>query len=335
MSKGSSKAALKPTVYVKNLYAKARSRAAYYLSKRPHRTFRLTSGRRMLGGKKMPSLLSHIKSTLAFIWREKRVLFVLGLILAVFNFLIVGGVPQGDFVALKEEAQNFILGDWGQAGVVGTMFLSTVAGAAANAATEVQQFMGSLLVLIFWLAFIWAARMRMANKKIKARDAIYSAGAPIIPSIIVLAVIAVQSLPALLGIFAFSVTQSEGFMEGGVESMMMAAAMALLCLLSAYWVSASVVGMIMVTLPQTYPFQALAGASQLVVGQRWRLVTHALTAIVVVLVFWAVVLIPSLVLDGWLRFDWLPIVPIIAQFLTAFSVMFTSLYMYRLYRSLL
>src|SRR5688572_925296 len=146
MSISSSKIGLKLINYAKNLVKKTHARFKYYLSQRPHRTLRLTRGKSGLGGKKLPSVLKHARTTFVYIWREKKILLTLGLIFAVANYLVVGGVPQGDFVVLKEGAQDVFLGDWGQAGVVATLFLSTVAGAAANASTETQQLIGSLLV---------------------------------------------------------------------------------------------------------------------------------------------------------------------------------------------
>lgn len=326
--------ALNPIRHAKSLAKKVRARLQDYLSVRPHRSLRLTR-RKKMGGKKLPSILSHVKSTLAFMRREKKIFFVLGSLLAVTGYFVAGGVPQSDFLALKEGAQNLILGDWGQVGVVATLFVTTVAGAAASAGSDLQQFMGALLTFIFWLTFIWTTRMRLADQKIKARDALYNSTAPLVSSLVILVIIAVQALPAFLGIFALSTAEAGGYLGSGVETMMFVLAAAILCLLSAYWISASVVALVAVSLPQTYPFHALAAASQLVIGQRWKLLMHLVTLVVLTLLGWILVLVPALALDGWLRFEWLPLVPIVAQAMTAFSLIFATVYSYRLYRSML
>ena len=47
------------------------------------------------------------------------------------------------------------------------------------------------------------------------------------------------------------------------------------------------------------------------------------------------VMIPIFLLDNWLRFEWLPLVPIFVQALIGLTLVYTSVFVYRLYRSLL
>jgi uncharacterized membrane protein YcjF (UPF0283 family) len=70
-------------------------------------------------------------------------------------------------------------------------------------------------------------------------------------------------------------------------------------------------------------------------NRRWGIVLRVLMLAVQVLLLWAVVLIPVFMIDTWLRFDWLPLVPIVVQGLIGLTLVYTSVYVYRLYRSLL
>jgi hypothetical protein len=117
--------------------------------------------------------------------------------------------------------------------------------------------------------------------------------------------------------------------------MTFAVAAILLCLLSAYFVVSSLTALIVITLPGTYPWQALRSARELVMSRRWGIVLRVLALMVHMVILWAVVMIPIFLLDNWLRFDWLPLVPIFVQALIGLTLVYTSVFVYRLYRSLL
>jgi len=64
-------------------------------------------------------------------------------------------------------------------------------------------------------------------------------------------------------------------------------------------------------------------------------VLRVLALVVHVVVLWGVVLVPVFLIDNWLRFDWLPLVPIFVQALVGLTLVYTSVSIYKLYRSLL
>lgn len=312
---------------------KTHARAKKYLSVRPHRSFRKTTGRH-LGGQPLPQPHRHLFASFGFILREK-VVWGLGLLYAVLAYAVVGGLSQVDFLELKEATVQVFAGDVSSLGTAAALFTAAVSGAISQPPTELQQLLGGILALIFWLAIVFTTRLRLAEQPVTVRSALYNCCAPLIPSFIVLFIMTLQLLPAALGIFGFSVAQSNNILQSGVEVMMFSIAAALLCLLSLYWVASSALALVVATLPGTYPWQALVAASRLVIGQRWLLLLHLFTLVLVILVLWAAVLIPSLLLDNWLKFNWLPLVPLVAQALTGFSLVLSSVYIYRLYRSLL
>lgn len=321
---------------VKTLAQKTRAKASKYLSKRPHRSFRRTlRPRQKLGGKKLPGVLFLLKETNRFLMQEKWLYFKLAFLLALFTFLMVGGVSQLDFLGFKESTLQFFGGDFGAFGNSAALFVAAVTGSLAAPADPLQQFLGWLIGFIFWLSFIWAARMRIAGNVVKARDALYNACAPLISSAVLVGIVALQLLPAAGSLFLFTVLQTSGVIEGGVEVMLFSFAAALMFLLSSYWLAASLLSLVIVTLPGMYPWKALSSASELIIGQRWAVALRLAVLGVIILVIWGIVLLPALLLDGYLRWDWLPLVPIVFQLLTAISLVYGSIYVYKLYRSLL
>lgn len=331
-----SKKAFNPLRFVKVVAQKSRVKIGAYMAKRPHRSFRKTvNPRTSIGGTRLPRLWQTIKTTNAFIGKEKWLLTKLGLLFAVTSFLLAGGVSQIDFLGLKDSTEQLFAGDPDALLNTAALFSSAVTGTISLPQNELQQFMGWLVGFIFWLALVWTARMRIAEKTVKARDALYNCCAPLVPAVVLVFIIILQLLPAAIAMFLFAILQTGGLLNGGVEVMMFSVASVLLFLLSMYWLSASLLSLAVVTLPGMYPWKALSAASELIVGQRWAVALRLLVLAMIVALVWAVILIPMLLLDGWLRWDWLPLIPLVVQLLSALSLIYTSVYLYKLYRSLL
>lgn len=305
--------------------------------KNPHHAFRLTRPRmiRITRGDILAVWRLQTDSW-KFLWRHRRVLLGLGLLYAVISYVLVGGVSQFNFVAFKGAATEALNGDLGAFGTAFSMFGAALTGNLASAPSDVQQFLAGALMLLFWLAVVWAIRMFMADKNVGIRDALYNSGGPIIPALVVIAVAVVQLLPAALGIFVYATAISGGWLaDGGVESMVFACVAVLLTLLSLYFLVSSLMALIILSLPGTYPWDALVAARGLVMNRRWATVLRILALALHVVLIWAIVLIPVFLLDGWLRFDWLPLVPVTLQALIGLTLLYTSVYVYKLYRSLL
>lgn len=330
------KKASNPLRFIVSGVQKLRAKVSAYMTKRPHRSFRKTANpRNRLGGTKLPSVWQNLKNTHAFLRSEKWLLIKLGLLFAGTSFLLAGGVSQIDFIGLKDSTLQFFGGDPDALLNTAALFSAAVTGTISLPQSELQQFMGWFVGFVFWLAVVWAARMRVADKVVKARDALYNCCAPLVPAAVLLGIIVLQLLPAAVAMFLFAVLQTGGLLNGGVEVMMFSVATALLFLLSMYWLSASLLALAVVTLPGMYPWKALSAASELIIGQRWAVALRLLVLGLLIALMWAVVLLPALLLDGWLRWDWLPIVPIVVQLLSALSLIYSSVYIYKLYRSLL
>jgi hypothetical protein len=147
--------------------------------------------------------------------------------------------------------------------------------------------------------------------------------------------IVVQCLPGIVGVLIFGLAQSGKVLQGGVEIMLFAVAVALLVILSLYWAASSLLALIIVTLPQMYPWRALQIAGELAVGRRWSIAFRVVVLALTVYVVWVAVLIPMIMLDSWLKFDWLPLLPATVLALGGFTMIYISTYIYKMYRSLL
>jgi len=303
--------------------------------KNPHHAFRLTRPKLYVTSGDVRAAWRLQVESWRFIWKFKRILLSLGLLFAVLGYLLVGGISQFDYVAFKDASQQVADGDVGAMGTAVSLFGAALTGSLSAPPTDVQSFLSATLLIFFWLAIVWSARMLHADKEITIRDALYNSGTPIIPTLVLLTVIVVQLIPAAVGIFGYATILNGGWLNGGVESMVFAAVAVLLCLLSAYFLVSSITALIVVTLPGTYPWQALRTARGLVMNRRWGIVLRILMLALHVLIIWGVVLIPIFLIDNWLRFDWLPLVPIFVQALMGMTLVLTSVYIYKLYRSLL
>jgi hypothetical protein len=316
--------------------ADGKARANQYLSRRPHRAFRITPTRSYKRGKRVEGAWSLVKGSFGTIWREKRTIWVLMFLFAFTSYIVIGGISQLSFVDLRQATQELFQGNLGALGSVATLFGAAVTGSLSPTVSQVQQFLSGALAFLFWLSLIWILRRRLADQDTSVKEALYNSGAPVIPSILVATALMIQLIPAVIGILGAVLTLSGAwFQNGGVESMLVCAAAALLVLLSIYWIAGSATAMIIVTIPGMYPWRALSAASDLVIGQRWLIALRVVIMALVVFAVWAIVLVPTLLLDGWLKFNWLPLIPIAVQFLGAFTLTYAATFVYKMYRSMI
>ncbi|MGD8373557.1 MAG: hypothetical protein PVI21_01730 [Candidatus Woesebacteria bacterium] len=268
------------------------------------------------------------------IFANRKIFVWLMVLYALVSFFLVGGISLTDYNEIKDTSKDYIDG-LDAVTTAMAYFGAVLSGGLSEAPSELQQMLSGLVALIFWLSTIWAARMILAGNKIKFRDAFYNGPTPLISTVLLLLVVAVQLIPAALGLFGVTVILTESWVLSTAEGALFMAGVALLCLLTLFWVIGSVVALVIVALPGMYPMQALVNARMLVAGNRWNIVTRLLAVAFIEFLVWAFIMIPVFMIDGWINVDWLPITVVCVQLLTGFSVVFTSVYVYKLYRSLI
>ena len=301
----------------------------------PHRSFKKSTAVRPAMRVRVREGWQLIVETTLFLKQHKKIYIWLIIAFGILTYLMVGGISQSDYVALKDSSKDLIGEGLDAITTAGAYFGAAVTGGLTQAPSEIQQFLSGVLALLFWLIIIWMARMMSAGEKIKIRDALYNSPTPLISTIVTLAFFALQLIPAAIGLFGFTIAMTEQWITGPLEAIAFGAAAVLLCTLSLYWITGTVVALAIVTLPGMYPMRALSSARQLVMGNRSAIVMRLIVAIIIQLLIWAIIMIPLFLLDNWLRFDWLPLIPVAVQLMVGFSLVFTSTYVYKLYRSLL
>ncbi len=321
-----------------NLVARKRD----FLKRRPHRSFRKTLRRDYARSLKLPgywSFTNHVRVTLM---RQKKLFFGLAAFYGVMTVLLVGIASQDAYLnlseALRETSTELFKGGWGEIGKATLLLASGMTGSFNSELTEPQLIYTTLVALLTWLTSVWLLRALLGGTKPKFRDGLYNAGSPIVATFLVLLTLVAQLLPVALAIVGFgSAVATELIQGGGVEAMIFWAAIALLVLLSLYWVTSTLLALVIVTLPGMYPMRALKIAGDVVIGRRLRILLRLLWLGFTIAIGWLVVMVPIVMLDTWIKgvlpaTSWIPAVPVIMLLMSSLTIVWASSYVYLLYR---
>ncbi|USN96938.1 MAG: hypothetical protein H6797_01965 [Candidatus Nomurabacteria bacterium] len=316
-------------------------RAKNYLARRPHRSFRVTRRRDYKRSLQLPSYWSFTAVVWRTLWKNWRLFGGLAVVYIVAT-IVVSGVGQQESYnnlvsALKSSGGDLFKGDFGPISQAGLLLAASVSTGLAPNVTQAQSVIGALAVLFGWLASVWALRNVLAGHKPQLRDALYNSGSPVLATTLVSFVAIVQLLPAAIALIVYTAAQNSGLLDSGVSAMLVWMGISLLGILSLYWISSTFIALVIVTLPGMYPMRAIRAAGDLVVGRRLRLLYRLLWLIFVVIVAWLVIMIPIILFDDWVKklvpaINWLPLVPLSIISLSSLTLIFTSSYIYLLYR---
>ncbi|MET0980034.1 MAG: hypothetical protein ABWX90_02155 [Candidatus Saccharimonadales bacterium] len=294
----------------------------------------------------MPGYWSFSHYVQKTLWQNKKIFIWLTIVYCLATLLITGLASEAIYTQAREtinsSSESLFTGVLGGAGKAGLLIISGLTGAFSAESTNAessQQVLLALAGLLIWLTTVWILRAILAGRRPKLRDGLYNAGAPILPTFLVALVIVVQLLPIAIALFGYGAAVSSGLLDGGVEAMFFWSVAGLLTLLSLYWLSATCIALVVVTLPGVYPLQALRTAGDLVIGRRVRILLRLLWMGLMLIIAWALIAIPIVLFDEWLKaawpvVSWLPIVPITLLVLSSVSVVWTASYIYLLYRKI-
>lgn len=188
----------------------------------------------------------------------------------------------------------------------------------------------TLLFLIIWLVTIFILRHTMAKNKITLRDALYNAMTPLLSVFVVLAVIALQCLPIILLIVAYSSAAETDFLKMPFYALLFFVFAVLMILLSGYMLSSSSIALVAVSAPGLYPIVALKNASDLMIGQRIKFVIRLIALAILVILVWAVIILPLKVIG-------VPgiVLSIVQAIVFCVCMIYISAYLYLYYRWIL
>ena len=258
----------------------------------PHRSFKRSYRKDYLREVPVPGIAEHITKTFSILAKNRR------LFLPFLAIVVVIGIATVGLSGVVDQVSDGIF--------------------------------AALLFLIIWLVTIFILRHTMAKNKITLRDAMYNAMTPLLSVFVVLAVVALQCLPIVLLIVAYSSAVETDFLKMPFYALLFFVFAILMILLSGYMLSSSLIALVAVSAPGLYPIAALKNASDLMIGQRIKFVIRLIALTILVVLVWAVIILP-------LRVIGVPgIVLSIAQAI-AFCVcmIYISAYLYLYYRWIL
>lgn len=312
-----------------------------FLKRRPHRSFKMTRKRDYKRSLELPGNIAFTKYVFKTLWSNRNTFALLALVYGLVTLFLVGIASQDTYITLEDtlnttsgEAFNSAIGGIGKAGL---LFLSSITGNLSGSLSEGQQIYAGFALILTWLTTVWLLRNILAGHKVKLRDGIYNAGAPIFPTCLVALLFIVQLLPFAIALIIMYAASATGLLEGGAEAMLCWFAAGLLTIMSIYWIVSTFFALIIITLPGMYPMRAIRAAGDLVVGRRMRIILRFVWMFFVTILVWAIIMIPVIMFNSWLREVWsfaegIPIIPILLLALSSLSIIWISSYVYLLYR---
>lgn len=291
-----------------------------------YKTFKLA--KRIKNVKKVPGSLKILKQTTKLLVDEKRLFGGIIVVAGFLSFLFVQSFgAQIDLMDLKDSAVS-VLGSSASHFAVGLTVLSSLLGSTGSQANEVAGVYRTALTVIVGLAIIWALRQVTAGEKIRVRDAFYLGMYPLVPFLLVLAVVGLQLIPLLLANLLYVAVFTNGLAVEAPEQIIWACAIGLLLTLSLYMVLSSLFALFIVTLPEMTPMKALRSARNLVLHRRLVILVRLVVMFLVLGALTIVVLLPLILfIPGVVEF--------VFYLFSAFSLVFVIGYAYTLYRELL
>ncbi|MDZ7744762.1 MAG: hypothetical protein U5K77_03345 [Candidatus Saccharibacteria bacterium] len=315
----------KPTIGNKETKKRATTKSRK-LAAPTYRSFKISKPIKHPNGS-LPSSLKLLKWSLAHILAHKKVFIGITAVYLLLTVVFVKGFGVGGDVTELRGVVDELLAGSGRL-FTGLTLYGLLVGSTGNASSGIAGLYQTILLIMVSLALIWALRQTYAKEPIRIRDAFYKGMYPLVPFILVLAVVGLQLLPAIIGGAFYSIVVSGGLAVTGAEQVIWLLVLGLLILLSLYMVSSSLFALYIVTLPDMTPMSALRSARELVRYRRWSLMRKIMVLPFILLISAAVIMVPLLLT-----------VTLIAEYIffigTMFALAVVHSYMYTLYRELL
>jgi hypothetical protein len=326
-------------VLPKSLYLSREKSITSFMGRRPHRSFRLTRRRDYVRGWEMPGYWSFTNQVRVILWRYKTLFATVIIVHALMTALIVGIMSQETFSVLndtvKDIRHNVLQVDVGDTVQNISIASGVVAGAFTAPLSEAQQIYAGFIAILGWLVVVWLLRQIMAgHRTVRFRDGLYNAGAPIVPTFMLCLLVLLQLIPLSIAILAYVAADAVMAFEDAWFTTLFWIFDISLVLLSLYWLTSSLIALVVVTLPGIYPWRAVRAAGDLVIGRRIRILYRYAWLIGFLLVIWVIALLPAIILANLINIEWLPIVPVAVLLLSSFSLVWSAAYIYLLYRKL-
>ena len=320
--------------FFRSVYRWACRKTEHHRHVSPHRSFYLTTHAQAV----RQINISGYGRFVTEVWRMVRdnwlIYLKITLLMALAIIAVVGvSNAHSNYVDTREAMEKVDLHPLlKQAGLVTQAIITSLTVTDAN-----RQAATFIIVAVAWLSLIFIARRVYSGNQLRLRDAIYSAGTPLVPMMVLLVAVLVQLLPLALVLISYSAITGAGYINQGIAIENMAAWCVILAVLvlTIYWMVTSLLTLVSVTIPGLYPMRAYYETSIQVAGRRVKILFRILMMFLPLLALWALVLIPTVLLDSILKPKTFPVVQLVVSLLAAISCTWVSAYMYVLYRRIL
>lgn len=246
------------------------------------------------------------------------------LVYLILNIIFASGI-SGLSSSMAEIKANLESGDefWNAVGGFGSLV-----GSGGASSSQTASILQSILIILESLVIIWALRQLLAGNKIGVKQAYYQSMVPLIPFLLVIAVIFIQLLPLTFGAPIIGTILATLLSTGALLTILFIIIFAALAAWSFYMISSSIFALYIVTLPDMQPRQALRSAKNLVRYRRWALMRRVAFLPIFILSVMAGVVVPLILSVSFL------VAPVF-YILSMLAILFVHAYLYSLYRSLL
>lgn len=263
------------------------------------------------------------------LWLNKRIFLWLLLVYGVLYMLFVKGLATnfqlGETRTQLEEAAGSELG----ALEMGAILFGTLVGVSGSVPSDSAAVYQTVLFVVLSLAVIWTLRQTYQSpKKLKVSTVFYSSMSPLVPYVLTWLVVLLQLIPALTGIFLYSIVVANGIAVGWVEQVLWLVLLFAFIGVSIFMISSSLFATYIAALPDMRPMVALKKAKSLVKFRRFLIIRK--------LVFLPFILI---VLLGLVFFPLVLYAAVVAEVLflivSLLLLFILHTYVYMLYREML
>lgn len=272
----------------------------------------------------LASSFSITKNSVAVLWHNKSLFGGIMLVYGIAYIVLVQGLSgTANASTIKGDFSGFFHGNVG--GLFSGLLVIGSTNTNGNPSASTYQ---AFLILIISLVVIWTLRQVYSGAIVRVRDGYYKGLYPLIPFVLIALVIGVELIPAAVGATAYSVFVTQGIAITVAEKAIGVILLAGLVLFSMYFISSSIFGLYIVTLPDMTPIKALRSAKALVKGRRLIVMRKVIYLPVMLIIAISIIMLPFIVL-----------VPVLAVWiffiLSLVAITVVHGYLYNLYRELI
>ena len=301
-----------------------------------HRSFRRSYKEDYRKPLHLPSITQQVVDSFRMIFKNFRLFLPLIIIAVVLDLLFVGVMSGSDYTKLADSVDESTA-PVGKAGVILATTISSM-GLSNGSAGATIVFQALVFIFVF-LTTIFILRYLLAKKEIKLRDAMYNSMAPLVPTAVIMIMVAIECIPLLMLLIAYTAAVQTEFLNYPFYALLFLGFAVLMVLISGYLLSSSLIAFVAVSAPGMYPMTALNLVADLMRGKRINFVLRLVALIVVVVMLWILVMIPLIMLDAAMKNNGVladvPFIPICIMIMSGFTDVLVTTYLYLYYRWLL